>query len=64
MTLSGLIHKVSWFSEPETKNEASWLCATGRVGHYLWPEVGPTTVTLAQFGRVYSNPRLMVPAGG
>ena len=44
MTLIGFVHKLNGFSQPDAKNGAGWRCATDHAGHYLWHEVGPTTV--------------------
>ncbi len=46
MTLIGFVHKLNVFSQPDAKNGAGWRCATEHADHHLWPEVGPTTVTM------------------
>ena len=52
MTLIGFIHRLNRFSQPDAKNGVSWPCATDHAGHYLWPEVGPTTVNRVAAARV------------
>ena len=52
--LFGFIHKLRWFSEPDAKNGAGSPCATAHAGHYICPEVVPTTVTLERV-RLYTS---------